>query len=89
MKRNRIKSEKGKKNKCIYNVYIICIYKSKFFSIQLHCDYYIKSFLVYYIASIMLREVIKIFEIFETKREHTAKAAENKGERWHVTFKKN
>lgn len=39
----------------------------------------------------MLREVIKIFEIFETKREHTAKAAENKGERWHVrvTFKKN
>lgn len=37
----------------------------------------------------MLREVIKIFEIFETKRKHTAKAAEKKGERWHVTFKKN
>lgn len=38
-----------------------------------------------YIASIILREVIKIFEIFETNREHTSKADREQGK---STFKK-
>lgn len=57
--------------------------KNGYIYIHLHWDVYItlNHFSYVYIASIILREVIKIFEIFETNRES--------GQRKRVRLKKN